>query len=368
MTACHEATTGATSRCSEAPDPWLAPWPESGLEPAGECPACAFNVASVWHDSLVDSSFRTAPGRWLLRRCQRCGSGYLDPRPTAATLHRAYARYYTHDGSEQQASQARGWMPWFRAVIINSYVNHRFGAHRSPASPWGLGVAMLLSLHRSYWNRLYRHLPRPRAGANMLLDVGCGNGDFLTLASGCGWNACGLDLDPRAIALATKRGLSAQQGDIGLLTDQQERFDVITLSHVIEHVHAPRQLLNECLRLLKPGGLLWLETPNVESIGHRYFGPHWRGLEVPRHLTVFSWRGLGLALEAAGFGQPVALRVPSSLPDMFRQSIAMKAGGPADVHLPMPAACIARALIGRLIEQFQPMSREFITLTVRRHR
>jgi hypothetical protein len=67
--------------------------------------------------------------------------------------------------------------------------------------------------------------------------------------------------------------------------------------------------------LLAPGGRLWLETPNIDSYGYREFGPHWRGLEAPRHLVMFGPRSLEIALRRAGFAAVTVL--PPTDPSLY---------------------------------------------------
>jgi 2-polyprenyl-3-methyl-5-hydroxy-6-metoxy-1,4-benzoquinol methylase len=100
-------------------------------------------------------------------------------------------------------------------------------------------------------------------------------------------------------------------GGIDALDGQAAIFDVITLSHVIEHVHDVGGTLRACHRLLKPGGRLWLETPNVAALGHKVFGVNWRGLEAPRHLVLFSAPALKQLLQDAGFVDHKELLSPS---------------------------------------------------------
>lgn len=77
-------------------------------------------------------------------------------------------------------------------------------------------------------------------------------------------------------------------------------FDAITMNHVIEHLYDPITTLEECRRVLKPVGKLVIVTPNIESLGARLFGEVWRGLEIPRHLYLFSPSTLQMCAEKAG--------------------------------------------------------------------
>ena len=145
-----------------------------------------------------------------------------------------------------------------------------------------------------------RHLPLPREGAQ-LLDLGCGSGRFLDTATGLGWDATGLDPDPLAVAAGRKRGRKIEQGGLPATGLNSDRFDAVTMNHVVEHLHDPVAALRDVHRILKPGGNVWAATPNADSTSHRTFGPYWRGLEAPRHLAIFCSRALRLAFQDAGF-------------------------------------------------------------------
>jgi predicted SAM-dependent methyltransferase len=99
----------------------------------------------------------------------------------------------------------------------------------------------------------------------------------------------------------------------------------VTLAHVLEHVHDPASTLRETWNVLRAGGMLWLATPNVNAVGHRLFGRHWRGLEPPRHLTVFSARALQGLLETAGFTQVKFVATQPLARRMFAESMAIRA-------------------------------------------
>src|SRR5262249_59216085 len=103
------------------------------------------------------------------------------------------------------------------------------------------------------------------------------------------------------VAIARAAGLDVEEGVIEEAPGVDGRYDAITLSHVIEHVHDPVGTLRACHRALRPGGTVWVLTPNLEAAGRRRFGRDWFPLEPPRHLTIFTAASLGLALERAGF-------------------------------------------------------------------
>jgi len=143
------------------------------------------------------------------------------------------------------------------------------------------------------------HLSRNEKGR--LLDVGCGSGQTLELMAKLGWSVEGIDSDPVAVSRAHERGFKVRQGTL----DQQKFpggcFDAVVMRHVIEHLHDPLSQLQECYRVLKPGGVLVTVTPNGKSWGHRRFNRDWRGLEPPRHLHIFSHSSLGAISAKAGF-------------------------------------------------------------------
>jgi SAM-dependent methyltransferase len=122
-----------------------------------------------------------------------------------------------------------------------------------------------------------------------LLDVGCGNGQFLHRMKSLAWQVSGVEPVEAGVKAAKERyGIDVFNGTLEQAQFPSESFDVITLSHVIEHVPDPLALLRECSRLLRPCGKVIITTPNSESLGRMIFKRAWREWDPPRHFFLLS--------------------------------------------------------------------------------
>lgn len=310
----------AVGGCVERND---SQWPLDGLEQLGKCPLCGAKDRSIEHRGLRDLIYHSAPGDWDLWRCSNCSCAYLDPRPSRATILLAYEDYFTHGNSAPRLEPGTAFGRW-RRKIANGYRNWRFGSQFTPAT-W-LGVPLILAIPRlrTSIDVPLRHLPRLEKGTTCtVLDVGCGNGEFLRNARDAGWRACGCDPDPKTVEHARDGGFEIRLGGIQSWGDALASFDAITLNHVIEHVHDPVGELAMAWRLLKPGGMIYVETPNVDALGHLLYGRAWRGLEPPRHLVLFSWREMKKTLESAGFERLTRIARHGAFAGLATQSVAI---------------------------------------------
>jgi len=135
-----------------------------------------------------------------------------------------------------------------------------------------------------------------------LLDVGCSTGFFLRVAREAGWRVTGLEPSQWAGGLARAEGLRVVEGTLEQRALGDERFDVVTLWDVIEHVRDPRGALRAAFELLRPGGVIALTTMDIESLVARLLGARWPHL-MRMHLCYFARRHMRELAASAGFEQ-----------------------------------------------------------------
>jgi SAM-dependent methyltransferase len=175
------------------------------------------------------------------------------------------------------------------------------------------------------------------------LDLGFGQGELLAVAERSGWACFGTELARPALARAERRGWVVAAEAEGDARFPVGGFDVVSMLELIEHVPEPRRLLDAAARWLRPGGRLYLTTPNAASLNFRVLGLAWSVVVPPEHLTLWTRRGLRRALGEAGFGR-ARLRTEGLNPfEMLRRLRSTPPAG-APVHRDREAQRLATAL------------------------
>ena len=150
-----------------------------------------------------------------------------------------------------------------------------------------------------------------RKNTGQLLDIGAGTGAFAAFMQQHGWRVTGLEPDAGARAKARElHGISLLETD-ALFQLPEGSFDVITMWHVLEHVHALHEYLAQLKKLLKPGGILLIAVPNYTSADAVKYQQYWAAYDVPRHLYHFSPKSMRLLTEKHG------MKVKQVLPMWF---------------------------------------------------
>jgi 2-polyprenyl-3-methyl-5-hydroxy-6-metoxy-1,4-benzoquinol methylase len=121
-----------------------------------------------------------------------------------------------------------------------------------------------------------------------LLDYGCGTGAFLVEMKLAGWQVQGMEPDPGAASRAAELTASVIRNPDQLASLPEKAFDVVTMWHVLEHVHDLHGTLDHVKRILKQDGILIVAVPNHTSFDARHYTADWAAYDVPRHLHHFS--------------------------------------------------------------------------------
>jgi 2-polyprenyl-3-methyl-5-hydroxy-6-metoxy-1,4-benzoquinol methylase len=145
-----------------------------------------------------------------------------------------------------------------------------------------------------------------------LLDVGAATGFFANLAKNKGFEVTGVELSDFAAQKGRAKGLNIISGDIFSAKFSSEYFDIITLLDVIEHVPNPKTTLEEAKRILKPGGLLTINTPDAQSLWAKTLGPRWQLIMPPEHINYFSPQNMSDYLSQSGFKVILSTKIGKS--------------------------------------------------------
>ena len=267
------------------------------------CPFCG-SAGELLYEGMHDYQFGV-PGSWNFRICDDSGCGmiWLDPVPVEQDLARIYSDtdYFGHGESEDRPKK-HSVLEYLRELAGSDYLESRWGYHNNRRGPFSRFAGYLMyadPVKRLSLDHSVMFLPCHQNGR--LIEIGCGNGGFIAQARSLGWQAEGIDFDPKSVEAARHRGLSIVCGTLEEQTLGADTYDAAVLCHVIEHVHDPLTLLRECYRILRPGSLLVILTPNSSSLGHRIFRRCWLPLDPPRHLHIFNHLSLERLVRQAGF-------------------------------------------------------------------
>jgi len=231
------------------------------------CPLC--DATALFAFNAGDSFYGVTEYRADLYRCRSCRSLFQHPVPDRATI----ASFYPSGYWQETAKPSR------LARLQQIYIN------------------FMLERDLMGWVRAMK-----LASGSRFLDVGCSRGDWLALIGAAGYQVEGIEADPRAAAYArTKHSLTVHELDGDSWEPEQDSYAGISFFHLLEHLRDPRAFLGKVFHGLQPGGKLLLRIPHVNSLQASVLGANWKGLEIPRHIMLFSRKALVDLLTAQGF-------------------------------------------------------------------
>jgi SAM-dependent methyltransferase len=294
--------------------------------------------------------------------CEACGSAYLDPRPTTAAAHLAYASYWD---SQPQTAHTTSLVRRARVALRNGYLNRRYGYSLRPASALGPLLVPLLPRRRRMADELVRRL-HDVPGGGRLLDVGAGDGSFVATMRSGGWRAEGVEPSRDGVRLAAERGIELHAGSFpDDLATAPASLDAVTFRLVLEHLPDPVTALSAAREALRPGGTLWIATPSIEARAHQRFGRDWILLEAPRHRVIFAPTALVQLLHRLGF-EDVAMTSSPQAQWSFRLSAAIARGlPPFQSPPPLPRRLTLQARAADLEALVRPSYADVVVVTAR---
>ena len=226
------------------------------------CPLCGFDTSGkLWSRDGAEYV-----------RCSRCSLIYENPRFTAEELKSFYSRE-------------------------SYFVNKR---DTSPAGYSDYFSQCTGALLREYFDIVMCSVPGRTAVR--FLDIGCGPGGLVELALAQGWEASGLELSSWAANIGKEKGLPIIEGTLESIRFPESHFDVISLFDVLEHLPNPREPVREIHRILKPGGVVIVETPNIGGLFARTVYRERSDLVKPRaHICLYTPATARRLFAGAGF-------------------------------------------------------------------
>lgn len=255
------------------------------------CPQC-FSREFALVDRFADPDPQT---QWKIVRCSECGQMFTNPRPPTMDWETDYPpEYLPHQARLKPTGWSRALRAWGERRLLEWYRGYGQAA--------SMPVHVLRTLLAPALNRWLDPYIVPPHGDRTLLDFGCGAGAYLGQMKSLGWDVVGIDRSPQVVEVVRQAyGVSVITGTLPCAELPRAEFDVITAWQVLEHVDRPRQALAGIRDLLRPKGRLVLTVPNQAGWAACHFGPHWIGLDLPRHLIHFTPTLLAAMLQAEGF-------------------------------------------------------------------
>lgn len=217
----------------------------------------------------VDFEYGSCRNEFTFVACDSCGLVYLRNRPAVEELDVIY-------GAE--------------------YIPHFFDEY--------LG-GFIADLRRRVQRKKVEPLRKLLPGPAVIVDVGPGGGEFLTLLRESGpaeWDLRGVDFSSEAVESLKKRGFKAVQSRFEDLVWDGPPVDAIVMNQVIEHLEDPAAVVRKAHEILAPNGILFLETPSTDSWDYMLFkGRHWGGWHIPRHWHLYDEATLSHLVSEHGF-------------------------------------------------------------------
>lgn len=223
------------------------------VDPKNACPVCGTSTRDARSFECFDDRY-VYPGRFHRQQCPNCSHCFIRESFSESELQNQYTHYYPRSSFD-----------------LDHYVQYK---KDNPFASWFNGD-------------LYSPFLWVKPGSRVL-DIGCGFGQSLGYLQQQGCDVYGVEADENIRRVADKFGFKVHVGLFDPANYPDGFFDIVTMGQVVEHVGNPRQTLRDVARVLKPGGIVILSTPNAKGWGAAVFGKYWINWHAPYHLQLFT--------------------------------------------------------------------------------
>jgi 2-polyprenyl-3-methyl-5-hydroxy-6-metoxy-1,4-benzoquinol methylase len=234
------------------------------MQEISSCPLCGNNQINNY---LALKDYFYSGDSFIVAKCLSCDFLFTNPKPSIKELQNYYnfENYISHSGVK-------------KGLINKIYLlTRRFSIHSK---------SKIISTFKK---------------GHRILDIGCGTGEFLKYFKERKWDTIGIEPNINAREYAVSHYGLEVKDDSEILKFEKESFDVITLWHVLEHIHSIHEQVSIFYDLLKKDGIMVVAIPNCLSFDAKYYREFWAAYDVPRHLYHFSRKTLSNLMNIYGF-------------------------------------------------------------------
>lgn len=265
----------------------------------GKCNLCGSNIFQLL---LESKDFGSESGKsYKLYRCKICNLCQQNPIPSAQQIQEFYPKNYPGNYVEELSTNSRN-------TNITSFVTETL---------YKINRTLFLSFKRDI-KKIIDYKNNNNLQNLDILDVGCGSGLFLIALKKYNFNLMGIDIDEDVVnSLSKSYQLNVEVSSFDDFKTER-KFDVIFMSHYLEHDPDPMKTLIKAKDLLKKGGMLIIKVPNIDCLTFKIFGKYTYLIDIPRHIFMFNSKTLRNYVDTVGFQETF---IVTNTQNLFFQSL-----------------------------------------------